>query len=257
MPFWRRRGRIRFYHPPCPAMSVRGRRIAGTLEGKSAGAATRAARPENVSWAQFAHKFPGMTLPGDPASGHAHTCRKPSEIKVKPPMMLSALPTPYELPLCGLSTFRSVAPLLARPIRPAAAHTTPVMRPCDPSSSATQHTLTAAISCFNSMYFAPRPCARCPPREHQFIARLFRMPRPCSFLHLGMLTDTVRARPASKRRIYRPCARPVSRDRGRSRAFCVPSRRLDSAPWRSHRSASRCKPLALGTVAPGPTHLIF
>ena len=83
------------------------------------------------------------------------------------------------------------------------------------------------------------------------------MPKPCSFLHLGMLTDTVRARPASKRRIYRPCARPVSRDRGRSRAFCVPSRRLDSAPWRSHRSASRCKPLALGTVAPGPTHLIF
>ena len=142
------------------------RRITGTLEGKSAGAATRAARPENVSRAQFYHEFPGMTLPGDPASGHAHTCRKPSEIKVKPPMMLSALPTPYELPLCGLSTFRSVAPLLAHPIRPAAAHTTPVMRPCDPSSSATQHTLTAVISCFNSMYFAPRPCARCPPREH-------------------------------------------------------------------------------------------
>ena len=92
------------------------------------------------------------------------------------------------------------------------------MRPCDPSSSATQHTLTAAISCFNSMYFAPRPCARCPPREHQFIARLFRMPRPCSFLHLGMLTDTVRARPASKRRIYRPCARPVRVSRSRSLA---------------------------------------
>ena len=131
------------------------------------------------------------------------------------------------------------------------------MRPCDPSSSATQHTLTAAISCFNSMYFAPRPCARCPPREHQFIARLFRMPRPCSFLHFGMLTDTVRARPASKRRIYRPCARPVSRDRGRSRTFCAPSRRLESAPWPSRRSASCCKPLALGTVAPGPTYLIF
>jgi hypothetical protein len=31
----------------------------------------------------------------------------------------------------------------------------------------------------------------------------------------------------------------------------------ESAPWRSHRSASRCKPLALGLVASGPTHLIF
>ena len=104
MPFWRRRGRIRFYHPPCPAMSVR----AGAsleLEGKSAGAATRAARPENVSWAQFYHEFPGMTLPDDPASGHAHTCRRPSEIKVTPPMMLSAPPTPHEPPFAGSARF--------------------------------------------------------------------------------------------------------------------------------------------------------
>ena len=81
------------------------RRIAGTLEGKSAGAATRAARPENVSWAQFYHEFPGMTLPDDPASGHAHTCRRPSEIKVTPPMMLSAPPTPHEPPFAGSARF--------------------------------------------------------------------------------------------------------------------------------------------------------
>ena len=54
-----------------------------------------------------------------------------------------------------LSTFRTAAPLLAHQICLSAAHTTPAMRSRDPCSSATQRSLTAAISCFNSMHLAP------------------------------------------------------------------------------------------------------
>ena len=75
--------------------------------------------------------------------------------------------------------------------------------------------------------------------------------KPCSFLHLVMLTDTVRARPASRRQSYRPCARPVSRDRGRSCTFCVPSRRLESVGL----SLQTACPRPRGTQADSPAFL--
>jgi hypothetical protein len=172
-------------------------------------------------------------------------------------MVLLAPPKPCEPPFAGSAHFE--APVKNRLVNVAQAlHAPPIPRArlhC--TRPVASHGPKRPLSCFNSMHLAPRH-ARSDPLVSTNLSQISPdYPEPCSFLHLVMLTDTVRARPASRHRSYRPCDRPVSRDRGRSCAFCVPSRQLESAPLRSRRSASRRKPLALGLVAPGPTHLNF
>ena len=64
----------------------------------------------------------------------------------------------------------------------------------------------------------------------------------CSFLHSGILTDTVWVQPASKHRSYRPCDRAhVSRSRSLSSRFASQSRFVSISEirrcWRSHDKA--------------------
>ena len=240
--------------PPCPRSAP----ASLELEGKSAGAATRTARPESVSWAQFHPEFEDMTLPDDPASGHAHTCRRQSRTKLTPPMMLLAPPTPCEPPFAGSARFEApvknrlvnVAHALHAPLIPRARlHCT---RPV------ASHGPKRPLSCFNSMHLAPRPCALGPLVSTNLSQISSDYAEPGSFLHLVMVTDTVRARPASRRRSYRPCACPVSRDRGRSCAFCVtePTARIGSmALTQVGLSLQTACPRPGGTQADSPEFL--
>jgi hypothetical protein len=97
-PFWRRRRRIRFYHQLPSTVSVRAANC-GILEVKSAGAATRPARPESIRGAYFYVEQAGMTLAGDPANGHGRTCGNKFPGKVSPPMCFWHRRRPASRPL--------------------------------------------------------------------------------------------------------------------------------------------------------------
>ena len=172
-----------------------------------------------------------------------------------------APPTPTEPLFAGSAhLFRSAAPLLAHQIRLAAAHTAPAMRSRDPCSSATQRSLTAAISCFNSMHLAPECTHAGTPSRAPIYRKYLRAgltfahvcTRPCSLVSLG--PGSLKKTEVTDRALVRCLGIEAARV---GLDLRTEPRRLESAPWRSRRSASRCKPLALGLVAPGPTHLTF
>jgi hypothetical protein len=75
------------------------------LEGKSADAATRSARPEGVLWVKFLLQQARMTIPDNPTSGACPYMLKTSWHNCDTTDVLLAPPTPHEPPFASSAHF--------------------------------------------------------------------------------------------------------------------------------------------------------
>ena len=200
-----------------------------------------------------------MTLAGNPASGHAHTCRKQRSTIVTPPTMLLHRRRPASRSLraqhiskCCATPCTSDSP--SRGTHRPCDEVTRSMQLCDPEKSHSGHFMLQQHA-FGTEHTRAGTPSRAPIYRKYLRAGLtfaHVCTRPCSLIPLG--PGSLKKNEVTDRALVRCLGIEVARV---GLDLRTEPRRLESAPWRSRRSASRCKPLALGLVAPGPTHLTF
>jgi hypothetical protein len=200
-----------------------------------------------------------MTLAGDPASGHAHTCRKQRSTIVTPPTMLLHRRRPPSRSLRAQHISKCCATPCTSDSPSRGAHrpcdeVTRSMQLCDPEKSRSGHFMLQQHA-FGTEHTRAGTPSRAPIYRKYLRAGLtfaHVCTRPCSLIPLG--PGSLKKTEVTDRALVRCLGIEVARV---GLDLRTEPRRLESAPWRSRRSASRCKPLALGLVAPGPTHLTF
>ena len=204
-----------------------------------------------------------MTLAGDPASGHAHTCRKQRSTIVTPHRQCFCTADAHRAALCGLSTFISkccatpcTSDSPSRGTHRPCDEVTRSMQLCDPEKSHSGHFMLQQHA-FGTEHTRAGTPSRAPIYRKYLRAGLtfaHVCTRPCSLIPLRVRAGLAKNNEVTDRALVRCLGIEVARV---GLDLRTEPRRLESAPWRSRRSASRCKPLALGLVAPGPTHLTF